>query len=218
MSKKVMIGLLIASVTAGSSYAQTTTYKAADAPAANTTESAKQPAGATTATKPIAPAPKADTTAAQPDAGKSMTPAVGGDTTTMKPADTTTAAQPDPAGSAAIATGADTGTLTNTVNSANLAGNWSAAKVIGKHVRNPAKEPIGEIADLIIGADGKIAAVVIGVGGFLGMGEKWVAVPFEKLRVANIASGIAADDFIMDLTTEGLKAAPEYKPATRPVQ
>ena len=218
MSKKVLFGLLIASVTVGSSYAQTTTYKTADAPAATNTDSANQPAGTTTAAKPIAQVPKTDTTAAQPDAGKSMTPAVGADTTAKEPADTTTAAKQDAAGSAAVATGADTGTQTNTVNSANLAGNWSAAKVIGKHVRNPAKESIGEIADLIIGGDGKVAAVVMGVGGFLGMGEKWVAVPFEKLKVADIAAGIAADEFIMDLSKEGLKAAPEYKPATRPVQ
>ncbi|ACL56268.1 PRC-barrel domain-containing protein [Methylobacterium nodulans] len=48
--------------------------------------------------------------------------------------------------------------------------------VVGQdHVR------VGEIEDLLVDADGRVRAVVIGVGGFLGIGEKKVAVPFDRL-------------------------------------
>ena len=62
------------------------------------------------------------------------------------------------------------------------AGQWRASKLDGLDVYNPNDEKIGDISELIIDRDGKIEAVVIGVGGFLGMGEHQVAVPFEKVQ------------------------------------
>jgi hypothetical protein len=41
---------------------------------------------------------------------------------------------------------------------------------------------LGEIADLLVNHDGKNSAVFIGVGGFLGTGEKYVAVPFDAVH------------------------------------
>lgn len=43
---------------------------------------------------------------------------------------------------------------------------------------------IGEVNDLLLDTGGKINAVIVGVGGFLGVGEKNVAVPFQALKVA----------------------------------
>ena len=64
-------------------------------------------------------------------------------------------------------------------------GNWRASKVVGLSVYNDKNESVGSINDLLTDKNGKIVAVVIGVGGFLGMGEHLVAVPFEKVKFVN---------------------------------
>jgi sporulation protein YlmC with PRC-barrel domain len=61
-------------------------------------------------------------------------------------------------------------------------GNWRASKVVGLSVYNDKNESVGSINDLLTDKSGKIVAVVIGVGGFLGVGEHLVAVPFEKVK------------------------------------
>jgi sporulation protein YlmC with PRC-barrel domain len=62
------------------------------------------------------------------------------------------------------------------------AGEWRATKLDGLDVYNPNDEKIGDISDLILDRSGKIQAVVIGIGGFLGIGEHLVAVPFEQVQ------------------------------------
>ena len=64
-------------------------------------------------------------------------------------------------------------------------GQWRASKVIGINVYNDNNEKIGDIQELIVDKSGKVDNVVLGVGGFLGMGEHYVAVPMEKLRWVN---------------------------------
>lgn len=63
-----------------------------------------------------------------------------------------------------------------------LKGNWRASKLMGLNVYNEANEKLGDINELILGKDGKVNAVVIGVGGFLGMGEHDIAVSMDKLK------------------------------------
>jgi hypothetical protein len=63
-----------------------------------------------------------------------------------------------------------------------LKGSWRASKLMGLKVYNEANERLGDINELIVDKDGKINAVVIGVGGFLGMGEHDVAVTMDKLK------------------------------------
>jgi sporulation protein YlmC with PRC-barrel domain len=64
-------------------------------------------------------------------------------------------------------------------------GNWRASKVVGLNVYNDNNESVGSINDLLMEKGGGIKAVVIGVGGFLGVGEHLVAVPFEKVKFVN---------------------------------
>ena len=64
-------------------------------------------------------------------------------------------------------------------------GQWRSSKLIGVNVYNDNNEKIGDIPELIIDKSGKVDNVVIGVGGFLGMGEHYVAVPMEKLKWVN---------------------------------
>ncbi|MET3263002.1 sporulation protein YlmC with PRC-barrel domain [Bradyrhizobium japonicum] len=62
-------------------------------------------------------------------------------------------------------------------------GNWRASKVAGLSVYNDKNESVGSINDLLMDKSGTIKAVVIGVGGFLGVGEHLVAVPLDKVNV-----------------------------------
>jgi hypothetical protein len=63
-----------------------------------------------------------------------------------------------------------------------LKGNWRASKLMGLVVYNEANEKLGDINELILDKNGKVNAVVIGVGGFLGMGEHDIAVSMDKLK------------------------------------
>ncbi len=61
-------------------------------------------------------------------------------------------------------------------------GQWRLSSFKGLNVYNQANEKIGDIRELIFSRDGQVAAAVIGVGGFLGVGEHSVAVPFDQIR------------------------------------
>jgi sporulation protein YlmC with PRC-barrel domain len=64
-------------------------------------------------------------------------------------------------------------------------GDWRASKVVGLSVYNDKNESVGSINDLLMDKSGNIKAVVLGVGGFLGVGEHLVAVPFDKIKFVN---------------------------------
>jgi hypothetical protein len=70
---------------------------------------------------------------------------------------------------------------------------------------------IGDINEVVLGRDGAVKAVVIGVGGFLGMGEKNVAVSMKDIKF--VKTGDGADDYslVINSTKEALNAAPAYK-------
>ncbi|MBR0791932.1 PRC-barrel domain-containing protein [Bradyrhizobium manausense] len=76
-------------------------------------------------------------------------------------------------------------TATTTTTSAS--GEWRTSKMDGVKVYNEANENIGSINDLLMDKSGNVKIAVIGVGGFLGMGEHLVAVPYEKLKFVNEA-------------------------------
>jgi len=63
-----------------------------------------------------------------------------------------------------------------------LKGNWRASKLMGLDVYNENNEKLGDVNEIILDKSGKVAAVVIGVGGFLGMGEHDIAVSMDKLK------------------------------------
>ena len=69
-----------------------------------------------------------------------------------------------------------------TADTSSLQGNWRASKIAGLSVYNDKNESVGSINDLLTDKSGNIKAVVIGVGGFLGVGEHLVAVPFDKVK------------------------------------
>lgn len=85
----------------------------------------------------------------------------------------------------------------------------SAEELQGARVYGVNDEDLGEISNLLID-EGKLMHAVVDVGGFLGMGEKPVAVDFDKLQILKDADG---DDLrvYMDATQESLEAQPEYQ-------
>ena len=84
-----------------------------------------------------------------------------------------------------------------------------ASKLIGTNVTNAANESVGEINDVVLAKDGKVAAVIVGVGGFLGIGEREVALSYGSLRFSKDSSG--RDVITVNATKDALKAAPAWK-------
>jgi hypothetical protein len=85
------------------------------------------------------------------------------------------------------------------------------SSLIGSTVYTPANETVGDINDLIIGLDGKVQGVVIGVGGFLGLGEKDVAVKMDEITVQPEDANKNNVRLILNSTKADLEAAPEFK-------
>tara|TARA_R110001583_G_scaffold12506_8_gene55474 strand:+ start:987 stop:1412 length:426 start_codon:yes stop_codon:yes gene_type:complete len=88
---------------------------------------------------------------------------------------------------------------------------FHADALTGNQVKSSVEddEDIGTITDLVIGEDGQINAVVVGVGGFLGMGEKNVAIEWDSLELTKNEDG---DDYVITVNAseDALEAAEEY--------
>ncbi len=129
------------------------------------------------------------------------------------------------AGSAMLASVAFAQTPTATGDRANMApvtasdssfqGHWRASKVVGLNVYNDNNESVGSINDLLTDKNGDIKAVILGVGGFLGVGTHLVAVPFDKIKFVNepvtytgMAAGTGAGSSKSTSSTTTTGAAP----------
>jgi sporulation protein YlmC with PRC-barrel domain len=89
-----------------------------------------------------------------------------------------------------------------------VATGYRASKVIGASVVNEANDTVGKVDDIIIGQDGKSPFVVLSVGGFLGMGNKLIVLPYEQLKTTG------SKIVLPGATAEALKALPEFKYAS----
>jgi sporulation protein YlmC with PRC-barrel domain len=203
---------------------------AANDPAASgTTDPAAGVAPDTTATAPAEPAPDAtaeapaNTTTPVPDttaqAPETTTPAP--DATAEAPAEEAPADQmaqnPAPADPAAPAPDASTDTTTTgAIDKSTLtelpAADITAEEMVGTTVYGANDETVGEIGDVALSADGKIDAYIIDVGGFLGMGEKEVALGSENLAFMTDADGNKY--LYTNFSKEQLDAAAAYDEST----
>jgi hypothetical protein len=88
-----------------------------------------------------------------------------------------------------------------------FSGDVSAKELLDETVTNGARENIGDINDILIDREGKVAAVIVGVGGFLGMGEKDVALPYETFGKDD------NDELVIGTSAskESLQSAPEHR-------
>lgn len=151
----------------------------------------------------------AGTSATQSGATTGATGAAGANTGATG---ATGAAATGAAGTGAAATDATRGAASgataqgDSVASTEAITGWSAKDdVIGKSVFNENDEKVGDIKDVIISSDGRTLYLMVGAGGFLGMGEKEVAVPFDRFERRDnrvLLSGY---------TKEQLKALPEVR-------
>ena len=109
----------------------------------------------------------------------------------------TSSANTDQATTAAPAAASDT---------SSFKGNWRSSKLVGLNVYNDSNESLGSINDLLTDKSGDIKGVVIGVGGFLGVGEHLVAVPLDKMKFV--------DEPIAYTGTAGAPATGGARPST----
>lgn len=94
------------------------------------------------------------------------------------------------------------------IDPASLATGYRTSKVVGSAVVNEANEAVGTIDDLIVTPADKVPYAVLSVGGFLGMGTKYVVVPFTSLEVRD------KQMLLRGATKDSLKSLPEYKYAS----
>jgi hypothetical protein len=85
---------------------------------------------------------------------------------------------------------------------------YRASKVLGASVVNEAGDIVGKIDEIIVGSDGKAPFVVLSVGGFLGVGDKLVVLPYEQMRTDG------KKIMLPGATKDSLKALPEFKYAS----
>jgi sporulation protein YlmC with PRC-barrel domain len=82
---------------------------------------------------------------------------------------------------------------------------WSAKKqILGKPVYNELNDKVGDVDDIIVAPDKSISYAILSVGGFLGMGEHYVAIPFNQLKAGE-------GKFVLrGATKDALKAIPNF--------
>lgn len=86
---------------------------------------------------------------------------------------------------------------------------YRASKIVGTTLTNEANETVGKIDDLVIRADDKVVVAIVSVGGFLGVGDRLVAVPYESISWRE-NTGV-----LPGATKDRLKTFPEFKYAAR---
>lgn len=83
-----------------------------------------------------------------------------------------------------------------------------ASRFIGTPVVNTTGETLGKVNDLVMNTEGQVEVIIIGVGGFLGVGEKNVGVRFDQLARIEGAEGQA--ELVLDASQGDLTDAPEF--------
>src|SRR5690606_23965922 len=86
------------------------------------------------------------------------------------------------------------------------AGTVDSRELIGRNIVNAQNDTVGEIEAVAMGADGKVRNVIVGVGGFLGMGERLVAIDWNQLQIQDGGKRV-----VLNTTKDQLKAMPEYR-------
>lgn len=88
------------------------------------------------------------------------------------------------------------------------ANGMQASELIGTELKTSGDESVGEIGDLIIDQNGQVVAVVVSVGGFLGMGEKHVAIEWDAVQMSATPDN---QELRVDTTREELESAPNFE-------
>jgi hypothetical protein len=105
----------------------------------------------------------------------------------------------------ALAQGAPQTVAIMKVDPATVATGFRSSKIVGSSVVNEANETVGSVDDLIVTPNEKAPYAVLSVGGFLGMGTKYVVVPFGSLHMQD------KKIVLPGATKDALRALPEFK-------
>ena len=90
-------------------------------------------------------------------------------------------------------------------------GQWRASKLVGLNVYNEQNEKLGDISEILLDKSGKVEGVIIGVGGFLGMGQRDIKVEMSKLKfVDEPVRTTSVDDDHHDRRPARAPAAPRH--------
>ncbi len=84
---------------------------------------------------------------------------------------------------------------------------WLVGNLWNRSVYNASGKSIGDLKDVLIGPDGKIQALIVGVGGFLGLGEKNVAVDYSYLEKNG---SITPNRITLNMSEQDLRSAPAF--------
>lgn len=87
-------------------------------------------------------------------------------------------------------------------------GEWMAYRLVGTKVLNGKGDIVGRVSDVVLDASGNATAVVIGIGGVAGYGDKLVAVPFKAVYIGDVTHSSRV--VVLDVTKEQLQGAPTY--------
>ena len=90
-----------------------------------------------------------------------------------------------------------------------------ATSILGRQVTGPDAKTVGRIVDVLVDDLGQPRAVVVDVGGFLGIGVRRIAVVWRALRFTRDPGG--GGQISLEMTANQIKATPEYRAADRPV-
>ncbi len=121
-------------------------------------------------------------------------------------------APPAPGTSPPKPTAPPTATASASFMTAQLHNQKITAELVGLSVANSQGEVVGKIAHLILDQDHRVVGAVLSVGGFLGLGSKSVAVPWKAIK---IEKKNGKDVAVLDMTSEELANAPEFKTLTQ---
>ena len=100
--------------------------------------------------------------------------------------------------------------MTRTFIDAQSPDQWLASKIIGASVVDSSNQSIGSVNNLLLDTGGNVTAAVVGVGGFLGIGEKNVAISFKSLNITRDANG--SEKVTTQVSKNELQQAAAFKP------
>jgi hypothetical protein len=181
--------------------AASTTGAATTDQSASTTTTTEQPATTTTDQTQTGTAATTEQPATT-DQSASTTTTTEQPATTDQSQTTTTTAETQPATT-------DQSSTQTTEQALAAPEGFLASNVIGATVYSQDDQSIGDINDIILSPEGQPSQVIVGVGGFLGMGEKDVVLDMSKLKMAATENGSLK--IIVQTTPEELKSMPAFK-------
>jgi sporulation protein YlmC with PRC-barrel domain len=156
--------------------------------------------------------PTTDESSGSTGATTSESGSMSTDTQTQSSGDVTQPSQPTVEDQAeTTAPAPDTGTADvessdQPIIGAQESGQWRAEKVIGATVTNAEDEDVGDVKDLLLDEDGRVVGVILSVGGFLGIGDKDVAVAWDQIELAD-----GGEKVLVNMTKQQIGDAPAFE-------